>query len=165
VPSETLVIKKTIERLNADITAQVRNLREADDSLKRFIQDDVKTLTDELAKRETMLRRMEDTQSENQYVMHELSGMKKRLLSFEEYAKDAQPEVLFTLLHTVIDRIYITTAGSTQKCQIYVKGCATEDYTDLFGTTDYIAENAAAIGVCATPPPMCDLDYYCITPI
>ncbi|MDR1409399.1 MAG: hypothetical protein LBJ12_03845 [Oscillospiraceae bacterium] len=81
--------------------------------LKRFIQDDVKALTDELAKRETMLRRMENTQSENQYVMHELSGMKKRLLSFEEYAKGAQPEVLFTLLHTVIDRVYITTEGST----------------------------------------------------
>ena len=29
--------KKAIERLNADIAAQVRNLREADDALKRFI--------------------------------------------------------------------------------------------------------------------------------
>jgi site-specific DNA recombinase len=154
--------KKAIERLNTDIAAQVRNLREADDALKRFIQDDVRALTDELAKRETTLRRMEDTQSENQYVMHELSGMKKRLLSFEEYAKGAQPEVLFTLLHTVIDRIYITTEGSTQKCQIYIKGCATEDYSDLFGAADYIAENTAAIGLCATLPPMCDLDYYCI---
>ena len=40
--------KKAIERLNADIAAQVRNLREADDALKRFIQDDIKELTDEL---------------------------------------------------------------------------------------------------------------------
>jgi site-specific DNA recombinase len=154
--------KKAIERLNVDIAAQVRNLREVDDALKRFIQDDVKELTDELTKRETMLRRMEDVQSENQYALHELNGMKKRLLSFDEYAKGAQPEVLFTLLHTVIDRIYITTEGSTQKCQIYIKGCATEDYADLFGAADYIAENAAAIGACVTLPPMCDLDYYCL---
>ena len=42
--------KKAIERLNADIAAQVRNLREADDALKRFIQDDIKELTDELGK-------------------------------------------------------------------------------------------------------------------
>lgn len=69
--------KKAIERLNADIAAQVRNLREADDALKRFIQDDIKELTDELAKREAALRRMEDTQSENQYLIHELNGMKK----------------------------------------------------------------------------------------
>ena len=31
-----------------DISAQVRNLREADDALKRSIQDDIKELTDEL---------------------------------------------------------------------------------------------------------------------
>ena len=61
--------QKAIERLNADIAAQVRNLREADDALKRFIQDDIKELTDELAKREAALRRMEDTQSENQYLI------------------------------------------------------------------------------------------------
>lgn len=68
--------KKAIERLNADIAAQVRNLREADDALKRFIQDDIKVLTDDLAKREADLRRMENTQSENHYLIHELNGMK-----------------------------------------------------------------------------------------
>ena len=125
--------KKAIERLNADIAAQVRNLREADDALKRFIQDDIKELTDELAKREAALRRMEDTQSENQYLIHELNGMKKRLLSFEEFAKDAQPEALFTLVHSIVDRIYITTDGTKQKCQVYIKGCATEDYSDVLG--------------------------------
>lgn len=45
---EYLEAKKAIERLNVDIAAQVRNLREADDALKRSIQDDIKELTDEL---------------------------------------------------------------------------------------------------------------------
>ena len=40
--------KKAIERLNTDIAAQVRNLREADDALKRFIQDDIKELRAQL---------------------------------------------------------------------------------------------------------------------
>ena len=70
--------KKAIERLNADIAAQVRNLREADDALKRFIQDDIKELTDELAKCEAALRRMEDTQSENQYLVHETEWHEKK---------------------------------------------------------------------------------------
>ena len=74
-----------------------------------------------MAKREAALRRMEDTQSENQYLIHELNGMKKRLLSFEEFAKDAQPEALFTLVHSIVDRIYITTDGTKQKCQVYIK--------------------------------------------
>ena len=133
--------KKAIERLNADIAAQVRNLRDADEALRRFIQDDIKELTEELSKKEAALRRMEDSQSENQYVLHELNGMKKRLLSFEEYAKDAQPETVFTLIHTIVDRIYITAEGSSLKCQIYIKGCATDDYTDLFGAADYIDNN------------------------
>lgn len=136
--------KRAIERLNTDIAAQVRNLREADEALKRFIQDDVKELTDELAKRESMLRRMEDIQTENQYAIHELNGIKKRLLSFKEYAKDAQPVVLLTLLHTVIDRIYVTTEGNKQKCQIFIKGCTTEDYSDLFGAADCLWQNRNA---------------------
>ena len=156
--------KKAIERLNADIAAQVRNLREADDALKRFIQDDIKELTDELAKREAALRRMEDTQSENQYLIHELNGMKKRLLSFEEFAKDAQPEALFTLVHSIVDRIYITTDGTKQKCQVYIKGCATEDYSDVLGTAGYIKEEPL-LPVVSYMPPMCDLDYYSIDDI
>ena len=153
--------KKTIERLNADIAAQVRNMREADDALKRFIQDDIKELTDELAKREATLRRMEDTQSENQYLIHELNGMKKRLLSFEEFAKDAQPEALFTLVHSIVDRIYITTDGTKQKCQVYIKGCATEDYSDVLGAAGYIEEEPL-LPVVSYMLPMCDLDYYSI---
>ena len=153
--------KKAIERLNADIAAQVRNLREADDALKRFIQDDIKELTDELAKREAALRRMEDTQSENQYLIHELNGMKKRLLSFEEFAKDAQPEALFTLVHSIVDRIYITTDGTKQKCQVYIKGCATEDYSDVLGVAGYIEEEPL-LPVVSYMPPMCDSDYYSI---
>ena len=156
--------KKAIERLNADIAAQVRNLREADDALKRFIQDDIKELTDELAKREAALRRMEDTQSENQYLIHELNGMKKRLLSFEEFAKGAQPEALFTLVHSIVDRIYITTDGTKQKCQVYIKGCATEDYSDVLGAAGYIEEEPL-LPVASYVPPMCDLDYYSICAI
>lgn len=154
-------IKKAIERLNTDIAAQVRNMREADDALKRFIQDDIKELTDELKKKEATLRRMEDIQSENQYLVHELSGMKKKLLSFEEFAKDAQPETLFTLVHALVERIYITTDGDKRQCQIYIKGCATEDYSDLFGAADYI-ENTSVAATMNFIPLMCDLDKYSI---
>lgn len=153
--------KKAIERLNTDIAAQVRNLREADEVLRRFIQDDIKELTGELAKREADLRRMEDVQSENQYMLHELSDTKKRLLSFEEYAKDAQPETVFTLIHTLVERIYITTENNELKCQIYIKGCATENYTNLFGAAEYIDDNTIVTAV-AFLPSMCDLDYYSI---
>ena len=54
----------------------------------------------------------------NRKAIHKLNGMKKRLLSFEEFAKDAQPETLFTLVHSLVDRIYITTEGTTQKLSL-----------------------------------------------
>ncbi|HOG02237.1 MAG TPA: hypothetical protein PKW29_14170, partial [Clostridia bacterium] len=38
------------------------------------------------------------------------------------------------------------------------KGCATEDYSDLFGAADYIERNALV----AVLPPMCDSDNYSI---
>ena len=107
---------------------------------------------------------MEDTQSENQYLIHELNGMKKRLLSFEEFAKGAQPEALFTLVHSIVDRIYITTDGTKQKCQVYIKGCATEDYSDVLGAAGYIEEEPL-LPVASYVPPMCDLDYYSIVAI
>ena len=122
---------------------------------------DIKVLTDDLAKREADLRRIENTQSENHYLIHELNSIKKRLLSFEEFAKDAQPETLFTLVHSIVDRIYITTDGSTQKCQVYIKGCATEDYSDILGAAEYI-DGKFLLPVATYMPPMCDLDKYSI---
>lgn len=155
--------KKEIVRIKEAISNQVRNLREAGVSLKDFIQDDINELTQELAKREADLRHMEDLRSENQYMSHELSNIKKRLLSFEEYAKEAQPETVFTLIHTIVERIYITTENNELKCQIYIKGCATDDYTDLFGAADYIDNNTAVTAV-SFMPSMCDLDKYSICP-
>ena len=93
----------------------------------------------------------------NRKAIHELNGMKKRLLSFEEFAKDAQPETLFTLVHSLVDRIYITTEGTTQKCQVYIKGCATEDHSDVLGAAEYIEGNFF-LQVATYMPPMCDLD-------
>ena len=84
------------------------------------------------------------------------------MLSFEEFAKDAQPEALFTLVHSIVDRIYITTDGTKQKCQVYIKGCATEDYSDVLGAAGYIEEEPL-LPVASYVPPMCDLDYYSIS--
>ena len=83
------------------------------------------------------------------------------ILSFEEFAKGAQPEALFTLVHSIVDRIYITTDGTKQKCQVYIKGCATEDYSDVLGAAGYIEEEPL-LPVASYVPPMCDLDYYSI---
>lgn len=66
----------------------MKNLREADENLKRFIQDDVKGLTDELSETETLLQKLEDTRQSQMYAVRDIEEIKERLLSFEIYAKD-----------------------------------------------------------------------------
>ena len=80
---------------------------------------------------------------------------------FDEFIAKCKPEALFTLVHSIVDRIYITTDGTKQKCQVYIKGCATEDYSDVLGAAGYIEEEPL-LPVVSYMPPMCDLDYYSI---
>ena len=87
--------------------------------------------------------------------------MRKGCCPLRSLQKDAQPEALFTLVHSIVDRIYITTDGTKQKCQVYIKGCATEDYSDVLGAAGYIEEEPL-LPVVSYMPPMCDLDYYSI---
>ena len=78
---------------------------------------------------------------------------KERLLSFAEYAKDAQPEVLVTLIQTIVERIYIVDKDDERYCHIFIKGCSGEDYTGFFQTAGYIEQNTV---------PVCDSEQCCI---
>lgn len=153
-------MKAKIERLQSAISAQVRNMREAQESLRKYIEADIQEMSMELERLQADMHRMDEMLAGNQFAIHELSEIKKRLLSFAEYAKDAQPEALVTLINTIVERIYITTEGDKRICQIFIKGCTTEDYSRLFGAADYIEHNAVCpiTGVAD----MCDLDEYSI---
>lgn len=101
-------LRKKKAQLEAAISNQVKNLREADNSLKRFIQEDVKALTDELSETETLLQKLEDSRQSQMYAIRDIEEIKERLLSFGKYAENAAPDVLVTLIQTFVERIYIT---------------------------------------------------------
>ena len=82
-------------------------------------------------------------------AIRDLEMTKERLLSFAEYAKDAQPEVLVTLIQTIVERIYIVDKDDERFCHIFIKGCSGEDYTGFFRTAGYIEQKTAS---------MCDSD-------
>ena len=86
-------------------------------------------------------------------AIRDLEMTKERLLSFAEYAKDAQLEVLVTLIQTIVERIYIVDKDDERFCHIFIKGCADEDYTGFFQTAGYIEQNTT---------PVCDSEQYCI---
>ena len=61
------------------------------------------------------------------------------------YAKDAQPEVLVTLIQTIVERIYIVDKDDERYCHIFIKGCSGEDYTGFFQTAGYIEDNSTSV--------------------
>ena len=86
-------------------------------------------------------------------AIRDLEMTKERLLSFAEYAKDAQPEVLVTLIQTIVERIYIVDKDDERFCHIFIKGCTDEDYTGFFQTAGYIEQKTT---------PVYDSEQYCI---
>ena len=138
----------------------MKNLREADDSLKRFIQEDVKTLTDELSETDTLLQKIEDSRQSQMYAIRDIEEIKERLLSFGKYAENAAPDVLVTLIQTFVEHIYITDENDERHCHIFIKGCSKEDYDDFFRATGYI-ENTQETGGVTSVLPVCDSEECC----
>ena len=120
---------------------------------KRFIQEDLQNLAEELRETEQQLSKLDEGRKNNMIAIRDLEMTKERLLSFAEYAKDAQLEVLVTLIQTIVERIYIVDKDDERFCHIFIKGCADEDYTGFFQTAGYIEQNTT---------PVCDSEQYCI---
>ena len=78
-------------------------------------------------------------------AIRDLEMTKERLLSFAEYAKDAQPDVLVTLIQTIVERIYIVDKDDERYCHIFIKGCSGEDYTGFFQTAGYIEQKTTPV--------------------
>ena len=113
----------------------------------------MQNLAEELRETEQQLSKLDEGRKNNMIAIRDLEMTKERLLSFAEYAKDAQPEVLVTLIQTIVERIYIVDKDDERYCHIFIKGCSGEDYTGFFRTAGYIEDNSTS---------MCDSEQCCI---
>ena len=130
--------KKDIEKIKADIAAQIRNLREADDVLRKFIQDDVNEMSAELSRKEAILLKLEEERGDNSQIIEDLSQVKKKLTDFKESWKTATPEELMSMVRAVVERVYVVYEDEEPIAHIFLKGCIKEDYTSFFDTAGYI---------------------------
>ena len=101
----------------------------------------MQNLAEELREAERQISKLDEGRKINMIAIRDLGMTKERLLSFAEYAKDAQPEVLVTLIQTIVERIYIVDKDDERYCHIFIKGCSGEDYTGFFQTAGYIEQN------------------------
>ena len=111
----------------------------------------MQNLAEELRETERQLSKLDECRKNNMIAIRDLEMTKERLLSFAEYAKDAQPEVLVTLIQTIVERIYIVDKDDERYCHIFIKGCSGEDYTGFFQTAGYIEQKTT---------PVCDSEQY-----
>ena len=112
-------------------------------------------MAEELREAERQISILDEGRKNNMIAIRDLEMTKERLLSFAEYAKDAQPEVLVTLIQTIVERIYIVDKDDERYCHIFIKGCSGEDYTGFFQTAGYIEQKNT---------PVCDSEQCCICP-
>lgn len=64
-------------QLETVISNQVKNMRDASDDLKRFIQENVKDLSDELCKVGILLEKLENSKYNQMYVFRNIEKLKK----------------------------------------------------------------------------------------
>lgn len=128
-------------------------MREVNESIRCYLQEDIQNMSVELRETERLLFRLDENRKNSMVAIRDLEQTKERLLSFAEYAKDAQPEVLVTLIRSIVERIYIVDKDDERYCHIFIKGCTGEDYTGFFQTAGYIEQNTTSA---------CDSEQDCI---
>ncbi len=80
--------KKQKEKIQSAIATQVKNLREADENIKWYIQEDITALSDELSQTERLISKLEQAHQGQQDMMKGLSEVKKTLLNFNSLVTD-----------------------------------------------------------------------------
>lgn len=136
---EYAALRKEKEQIDSSISNQIQNLRQVDAAVKPYIQEDIRKLSAELKEVELALNKLDNNCKNSMMAIRDLEQTKERLLSFAEYAQGAQPEVLVSLIQSVVERIYIVDKDDERFCHIFIKGCSGEDYTAFFWATRYIA--------------------------
>lgn len=107
-------------------------------------------------KKEQILIRLRQEKNGDARMTEGIADIKKRLLSFRAFADGATSEELVTLIQALVERIYIVYDNDIAKCYVFVKGCATEEYSDLLGPAGYISVCA----VFSLPASVCDCDRH-----
>ena len=86
---EYALLKRKREKLQTDIVTQTRNMREVDESILCYLQDDIQSMSEELRETDRMLFKQEESRKNSVVATRDLEQTKERLLSFAEYAKES----------------------------------------------------------------------------
>ena len=127
---EIASLKKQIEKLDRDTRSQIKALRDAPETTRPYLEADIHEMAAEIDEKKKLLSKMERELEDQKVHERNYEKVKNTLLSFEQLVENAEPPEIVSLINTVIERVYVKRDGKSERCQIYIKGCAAEDYSD-----------------------------------
>ena len=99
--------KREIRRMESDIAAQVRNLRQADETIRPYIQEDIENLNNEIAVKKKIEKKLEQKVASAEDVSDELKDIRNILINFKSMTEDSSYEERVKLVHSIVDRVMV----------------------------------------------------------
>lgn len=107
IEMELAETKREIRRMESDIAAQVRNLRQADETIRPYIQEDIENLNNEIAVKKKIEKKLEQKVASAEDVSDELKDIRNILINFKSMTEDSSYEERVKLVHSIVDRVMV----------------------------------------------------------
>ena len=133
---DILTLKKDIEKLEQDIMLQVKNLRDVSDALRPYVQADMDNMAKEIADKKKKLQKLDAIEKQRSDQYSDLSKTLEIAMNFERMTKDEDPEVIVSIIRSIVERIIVTQEGKDSNVHLFLKGQPGENYDDFFADSD-----------------------------
>ena len=137
---DILTLKKDIEKLEQDIMLQVKNLRDVSDALRPYVQADMDNMAKEIADKKKKLQKLDAIEKQRSDQYSDLSKTLEIAMNFEKMTKDEDPEVIVSIIRSIVERIIVTQEGKDSNVHLFLKGQPGENYDDFFADSDTLID-------------------------
>ena len=137
---DILTLKKDIEKLEQDIMLQVKNLRDVSDALRPYVQADMDNMAKEIADKKKKLQKLDAIEKQRSDQYSDLSKTLEIAMNFESMTKDEDPEVIVSIIRSIVERIIVTQEGKDSNVHLFLKGQPGENYDDFFADSDTLID-------------------------
>ncbi len=141
-------LKKEIDKLEKDILSQVKNLRNATDVTRSYIQADIDSMANDIAEKKKLLAKLDNAEKAKAEQVSNLKELFDTLTNFEKLAEGQEPEVIISAIRTVVERVIVTQEGEESKVNIKLKGNVKESYDDFFDRSGILSDEESHDQLC-----------------
>ena len=145
---DAATLKKEIDKLEKDILSQVKNLRNATDVTKKYIQADIDSMAEDIAEKKKLLAKLDNAEKAKAEQVSNLKELFYTLTNFEKLVDGKEPEVVISTIRTIVERVIVTQEGEESKVNIKLKGNVKESYDDFFDRSDILIDEESHTQLC-----------------